>query len=196
MIALPAPAPLAAPARLVLAVAGLGALVAVRGAVNGSTAASAFGAGLVFGLGLVALALAAGWRAGRPKASAVVLGLGGGMVLVVLPLVAAQAPPAPPVLHPQPLAAWIVATAVVAGAEEIALRGALWQTAHDAHGPFFAIILTSAAFALMHVPLYGWQVVPLDLAVGLFLGGLRLVSGGVAAPAAAHALADLASWWM
>lgn len=59
-----------------------------------------------------------------------------------------------------------------------------------------AIAVTSLAFALIHVPLYGWHVVPLDLGVGVWLAGLRLASGSVAAPAIAHALADLATWWM
>ena len=59
-----------------------------------------------------------------------------------------------------------------------------------------AVAVTSLAFALIHVPLYGWHVVPLDFAVGVWLAGLRLASGGVAAPAIAHSLADLATWWM
>jgi hypothetical protein len=48
----------------------------------------------------------------------------------------------------------------------------------------------------MHVPLYGWHVVPLDLGVGLWLAGLRLATGGIAAPAIAHTIADLATWWL
>ena len=56
--------------------------------------------------------------------------------------------------------------------------------------------MTSVVFALLHVPLYGWHVVPLDLGVGLWLAGLRLISGGVAAPAVAHVVADLATWWL
>jgi hypothetical protein len=32
--------------------------------------------------------------------------------------------------------------------------------------------------------------------VGLGFAGLRLVTGGIAAPAAAHAVADLATWWL
>jgi membrane protease YdiL (CAAX protease family) len=59
-----------------------------------------------------------------------------------------------------------------------------------------AVAVPSLAFALMHVPLYGWQVVPLDLGVGVWLGGLRLATGGVAAPAMAHGLADLSTWWI
>jgi hypothetical protein len=45
---------------------------------------------------------------------------------------------------------------------------------------------------VLHVPFYGLQVLPLDLAVGVLLGGLRQLSGGVAA----HAVADLAGWWL
>jgi hypothetical protein len=37
---------------------------------------------------------------------------------------------------------------------------------------------------------------PLDLAVGLLLGGLRIVSGGVLAPAVAHVVADLVGGWL
>jgi membrane protease YdiL (CAAX protease family) len=59
-----------------------------------------------------------------------------------------------------------------------------------------AVLVTSVVFALMHVPLYGWHVVPLDLGVGLALGGLRIATRGVAAPAVAHAVADLATWWL
>ena len=36
----------------------------------------------------------------------------------------------------------------------------------------------------------------LDLAVGVWLGALRAVSGSVAVPAIAHTLADLAGWWL
>ena len=59
-----------------------------------------------------------------------------------------------------------------------------------------AVIVTAVLFAMMHVPLYGWHVVPLDLGVGLWLAGLRLATGGVAAPAIAHTVADLATWWL
>ena len=56
--------------------------------------------------------------------------------------------------------------------------------------------LPTVAFALLHVPLYGWHVVPLDLAVGLVFAGLRLATGSAAAPAVAHSVADLATWWL
>jgi membrane protease YdiL (CAAX protease family) len=91
---------------------------------------------------------------------------------------------------------WAIATIVVAGGEEALLRGALFDRIASIAGPWWAIGVTSLAFALMHVPFYGWHVVPLDLGVGIWLAGLRLETGGVLAPWLAHALADLATWWL
>jgi membrane protease YdiL (CAAX protease family) len=95
-----------------------------------------------------------------------------------------------------PFLPWALVTLLVAAAEEGVLRGVLLDRIERVAGLAPAIALTTLAFALMHVPLYGWHVVPLDLAVGLGLGGLRLVTGRVAAPATAHAVADLATWWL
>ena len=91
---------------------------------------------------------------------------------------------------------WAVITIVVATAEEAILRGSLFDVLTRSHGALAAVLVTSVVFALLHVPLYGWHVVPLDLGVGLWLAGLRLISGGVAAPAVAHVVADLATWWL
>jgi membrane protease YdiL (CAAX protease family) len=93
-------------------------------------------------------------------------------------------------------APWVGVTVVVATAEELVLRGALFDELDARLGTLGAVVLTSVAFALMHVPLYGWHVVPLDLGVGLWLAGLRLATGGIAAPAIAHTIADLATWWL
>lgn len=81
-------------------------------------------------------------------------------------------------------------------AEEVLLRGALFDAARAWRGPRAALGLSSVAFALFHVPVYGWRVLPLDLAVGCCLGALRLATGSVTASAAAHTLADLAGWWL
>jgi membrane protease YdiL (CAAX protease family) len=62
--------------------------------------------------------------------------------------------------------------------------------------PGLAAAIAAVAFAALHVPLSGWVAVPLDLAVGVWLGGLRLRSGGAGAPALTHTLADVASWWL
>jgi membrane protease YdiL (CAAX protease family) len=95
-----------------------------------------------------------------------------------------------------PFVPWALITLLVAAAEEGVLRGALFDGLERVAGLVPAIALTTLAFALMHVPLYGWHVVPLDLAVGLVLAGLRVSTRGLAAPIAAHAVADLATWWL
>jgi membrane protease YdiL (CAAX protease family) len=97
---------------------------------------------------------------------------------------------------PTAFAPWVGVTILVASAEELVLRGALFDELHGNLGTVGAVLVTSIVFALMHVPLYGWHVVPLDLGVGLWLAGLRLATGGIAAPAIAHTIADLATWWL
>jgi membrane protease YdiL (CAAX protease family) len=93
-------------------------------------------------------------------------------------------------------ARWAVFVVVVAVAEESLLRGSLYRAIDDRAGTAVAIAVTSVAFGLLHAPVYGWGVVPLDIAVGVWLGTLRAVTGTVAAPAVAHAAADLAGWWL
>ncbi len=145
---------------------------------------------------LVALAVAVGWRPAVPRLGALLLGSVAGLALIAIPRLAHPFVPAAIGMRPEPFLAWGVVTAVVVVGEEALLRGALFDALHKGAGPLLAVLVTSLAFTLMHVPLYGWRVVPLDLGVGLFLGGLRLASGGVAAPAVAHLLADLSTWWL
>lgn len=103
-------------------------------------------------------------------------------------------------LHPMAgvaaLAWWSPVVVAVAVAEEALLRGALFGALLEWRGPRLALAVTSVAFAVMHIPMYGIGAVPLDLAVGLWLGGLRLLTGTWTAPAFAHALADLAGGWL
>ena len=148
-----------------------------------------------FGLGLLVTALLGGWRPERVRVSSLAVGAAGGLVLVGLALATRSGP----VAALAPAAAfgpWVVATILVATAEELILRGVLFGAFDRRLGVSWAVAITAVLFAVMHVPLYGWHVVPLDLGVGLWLGGLRLASGGVAAPAVAHGLADLATWWL
>lgn len=93
-------------------------------------------------------------------------------------------------------ARWAVFVVIVAVAEEALLRGSLFRAIDQRAGGAAAIAITSVAFGLLHAPVYGWGVVPLDIAVGVWLGTLRAVTGTVAAPAVAHAVADLAGWWL
>lgn len=176
----------------------LGAALALRLLVAGPAgAASELGAAL-FALLLLAAVAGAGWRPGRLRPSGLAWGLLGALGLVAGPALLRFAGPLHPSLH---LAAssfplWaLVATGVALG-EELVLRGALFAAIDEAVGVKTALVVTTIVFALVHVPLYGVHALPLDLAVGLLLGGLRVASGGVAAPATAHVLADLAGWWL
>jgi membrane protease YdiL (CAAX protease family) len=177
----------------------IGVLVAAtlaRAALNGHAPPTAFAAGLSFGLLLLAAAAVAGWRIGRPSARGLAIGMAGGILLVLLPRLLHPGLAAPIGMRPEPFVAWVLVTGVVAVAEEALLRGALLDAVREAAGLPAAVLLTSVAFALMHVPLYGWGVVPVDLAAGVWLAGLRLAGGGIGAPAVAHLLADLAGWWI
>ena len=183
------------PALLLLGLAGA---VELRLALNGGTVASALVAGAVFAVVMVGLvtfdARARPALPPLPSLSGVLVGIAGGVALVAVPLLVH--PLRPVGLHAEPFAAWAAVTVVVAGAEEVLLRGVLFDALSEAGGLALAVPVSTVAFALMHVPLYGWGVLPLDLAAGLVLCGLRIAGRGVAAPAIAHALADLATWWL
>ena len=176
--------------------AGLTVLAVTRAALNGQTPLTAFVAGSALGIALLAVAVAAGWRPALPRVGPLLLGTLGGLALIAIPRLAHPLVPAGIGMRPEPFLAWGAVTAVVVLGEEVLLRGALFGAVDEGAGPLVAVMVTSLAFSLMHVPLYGWQVVPLDLGVGVFLGGLRLATGGVAAAAVAHLLADLSTWWL
>ena len=174
-----------------LTVAALG-----RAAFNGHATVSAFVAGSAFGIVLLAVAAAAGWRPAVPRLSSLVVGSLGGLVLIAIARLAHPFLPSVVGMRPEPFVVWGLVTALVVLGEEVLLRGALFDAVGDGRGPLTAVLVTSVAFALMHVPLYGWQVVPLDVGVGIFFGGLRLATGGVGAPVVAHLVADLSTWWL
>jgi membrane protease YdiL (CAAX protease family) len=184
-----------AAAKTALLLAFLGTACVVRAAINGSSTESAFVGGLLFGLALAAGCVIASpaMTFAPPKPRQVVPGITTGALLVAVPLV--LQPLRVSAFHPEPFPIWVAITCLVACAEEGFIRGQLLNTSTQAFGVVPAVIVTSIAFALMHVPLYGWQVFPVDLAAGVFLAGLRLSSGSVVAPAIAHTIADLATWW-
>ena len=180
--------------------AGLGGAVAVRVASAGPAGVRSAPAGLAFAVLLLALAVlggvgAAGSLGPGPLRRQLAVGSAGAAVLCAVPLVVHLRTPGGP-LPPAELPGWTAVVAAVAVAEEAFLRGALWTAAQRWGGEITALTLTTGAFALLHVPLYGWAALPLDLAVGLLLGGLRMAAGGWGAPALAHTLADLAGWWL
>ena len=122
------------------------------------------------------------------------LGLVGAAVLILLPRLSQPDVPSLVGMRPEPYLLWVVVTSVVAVSEEWLIRGVLFDALALRSGTVVAVALTSVVFALMHVPLYGWSVVPIDLAAGVWLAGFRLTSGGTTAPAIAHVVADLATW--
>jgi membrane protease YdiL (CAAX protease family) len=91
---------------------------------------------------------------------------------------------------------WSIIVATVAFAEEAFLRGALYDRVTAISNQKIAILIAALVFAIFHVPLYGWHAIPLDFAVGLWLGALRYSSGSFVAPGIAHIFADLAAWWI
>ncbi len=187
-------------ARPLLAAVGLAAAVGLRWEVATSTNLDPVLVGLLFGTCLVSIAGLGGWRPGPLRTRTVLVGLAGGGALVAVTagvrLVGGFAVGAGSVSGEFALAPWAIATCLVAAGEEVVLRGVLFDALAARSGPAAAVGATSVVFALMHVPLYGWQVIPLDLGAGLWFAGLRLLTGGAAAPAIAHAVADVATYWL
>jgi membrane protease YdiL (CAAX protease family) len=192
-----------------LLTAGIAAITVTRWAAT-RAGLDALGVGAVFGLALLLLATAARGAPASTSSMAkvdlgrlsrsVAIGVAVGLVLAAFAVIG---PPlggstrVPGLGRPDvPFLPWALVTVLVASAEEAVLRGVLFTRVARAGGIPLAIGVTTVAFASLHVPLYGWHVLPLDLAVGLGLGGLRVATRSIAAPAAAHAMADLATWWL
>ena len=92
---------------------------------------------------------------------------------------------------PVPFAArFIVLNTLAAVAEEAFFRrfafGAL-----ERHGAAWAIAGSTLLFALVHVTVYGWWVLPIDLAAGLIFSWQRWASGRWSVPAVTHVLANV-----
>lgn len=177
-----------------LLLAGFALAVGVRLALGGVAVRDSTVGGLAFAACLTALSVATGARL-RPSRRAAAIGIGGGAVLCLssllrqLPSIGAHRPAGS-------FLGWAVIVAVVAVAEELFLRGALFEAVSRRSGPLAAVAVSAGCFGLLHVPLYGWSAVPLDLAVGGWLGVLRLEADSPTAPAVAHVIADVAGWWL
>ncbi|MGH9265501.1 MAG: lysostaphin resistance A-like protein [Acidimicrobiales bacterium] len=91
--------------------------------------------------------------------------------------------------RPPALGAAIALNALAAVAEEAFFRRYLYGLLAR-WGPAVAIGVSAGAFALVHVTVWGWWVLPLDLAAGLVLSWQRAASGRWSIPAATHVLAN------
>ncbi|HEX6263577.1 MAG TPA: CPBP family intramembrane glutamic endopeptidase [Actinomycetota bacterium] len=165
------------------------------------------GAAFVAGAGLAALALRS------PGVEAVVVVAALGVAGLALPVPARDRPARAPT--------WVAAVAIGALAMALVARAAtvplafaplpvgvsvLASVAEEAffrrylygwlaaRGPAVAILVSAAAFALVHLPLYGPDALALDLAAGLLLGWQRWATGTWTAPAATHALANVLAY--
>ena len=174
--------------------AGFATAVGLRVAIGGVSVAVSAPAGLAFAAALAVLTLVAGTTT-RLSWRAVGAGLAGAGVLCV-PAVLTRLAGGHAHRPGGDFLMWAVVVGVVAVAEEAFLRGALFDAVDSWCGPVTAMAVTSICFAALHVPLYGWHVVPLDAAVGLWLGVLRRSGGSWTVPAIAHVAADLAAWWL
>jgi membrane protease YdiL (CAAX protease family) len=168
--------------------------VGLRVLIGGHDVAQSTTAGLIFAVCLVSLSMAVGVQL-HWSWQIVGIGLLGGTMLCI-PAALAHALAHRELAMSSGYISWAAVASIVAFSEELFLRGALFAVLTKWHGEVFAVTIGALAFACLHIPLYGWHVLPLDFGVGLFLGTLRLVSGSVVAPGIAHVVADLVGWWL
>ena len=179
---------------IALTLAALALAVVVRVLIAGDAGARSVAAGASFGVALSVLSGVVGLARPTLRWPTLAWGAGGAIALSLPPLWHRVGHEGAAPGHG--FATWAAVVTLVAVAEEVLLRGALFEVVTRHRGENSAVAVGAVAFALLHVPVYGWSVLPLDLAVGVVLGVLRVVSGSVAAPAITHTLADLAGWWL
>jgi membrane protease YdiL (CAAX protease family) len=172
---------------------GFSLSVLIRLIVGGIGAAHSPWGGLLFASCLFAMAFVLKTIICFSKKS-LSIGLCGALVLLIPPLIyrlASSKSHTPEGNY----VSWAVVVSVVALAEEYFLRGALYDAVKQWKGDRIAILIGAIAFAALHVPLYGIQIIPLDFTVGIWLGSLRYISDSPTAPAVSHLVADLVAWW-
>lgn len=84
-----------------------------------------------------------------------------------------------------------VALNTLAAVSEEAFFRRLAYGVATAWGPVVAVVTSAMVFAAVHVTVWGWAVLPLDMAAGLVLGWQRWACGRWSVPAATHAAANL-----
>jgi membrane protease YdiL (CAAX protease family) len=185
-----------APGSTGLLLVGVALAVGARAWIGHPAPAASVPAALLFSGVLLALFAMAPRGLGRVTWRGVGLGLAGGVALVAVSLVGLPGFGTGARTAASTLWWWVPLIMVVVAAEEVVLRGVLFTAIATRHGDLVAIAATALVFALMHLPMYGGAALPVDLCVGVVLGSLRVASGGITAPLAAHLTADLATAWL
>ncbi len=90
-----------------------------------------------------------------------------------------------------PFAAWALPLGVLAAVAEEALFRRVAYGWLARWGVPVAIVGSAVLFAVVHVPLYGTAVLPVDLGAGLLLGWQRWSTGTWTVPAVTHAAANV-----
>ena len=85
----------------------------------------------------------------------------------------------------------VAASVVAAVAEEVFFRRLVYGWLASSWGAAVAICGSAVAFAAIHVPVYGFAVLPIDTAAGLLLGWQRWMTGGWSASGLTHVAANL-----
>jgi membrane protease YdiL (CAAX protease family) len=85
----------------------------------------------------------------------------------------------------------VAASVVAAVAEEMFFRRLVYGWLAASWGAAVAICGSAVAFAAIHVPVYGFAVLPIDTAAGLLLGWQRWMTGGWSASGLTHVAANL-----
>jgi membrane protease YdiL (CAAX protease family) len=122
-------------------------------------------------------------NATAPLRSAATLSIGLGAVMLARTV--ASPPPPLPIAAATP-----VISTLAAVAEEALFRRVAYARLRP-YGVAAAVIGSALLFGLLHVPLYGVAVLPVDLGAGLLLSWQRWASGTWTVPAATHAAANL-----
>jgi membrane protease YdiL (CAAX protease family) len=92
---------------------------------------------------------------------------------------------------PAPFALRLVALNGLAAIAEEALFRRLLFGALERHGAVVAVAGSTVLFAVVHVTVYGWWVLPIDIGAGLVLSWQRWATGNWTVPAVTHVLANV-----
>ena len=123
--------------------------------------------------------------------TAVALGLVAMLIAARLPGLLGIAPHGAGRIVVRAAPAAVAASVVAAVAEEAFFRRLVYGWLASSWGTAAAICGSAVAFAAIHVPVYGFAVLPIDTAAGLLLGWQRWMTGGWSASGLTHVAANL-----